>query len=253
MNGEDSAKPAISLPNFSGPLDLLLQLVREEQLSIWDIPVARVCDQYQAALRRMDELDLEVAGEYLVCAAWLLLLKSRSLLPRRETGEEGDPQAELAARLLEYGKVKDVAAGLAGIEELRRGIAAVRLARGLGEVDEPELVLEDVDVLMLARAMTEVLERHRREHPSAMELEPLRFSVREKILALFELVSAQKSFPLLSHLLTRPSRLESVTWFLAGLELVRLGVAGVHQRKAFAEVYLRATGAPLVEEALTDA
>lgn len=253
MIGEEPAKPPISLPNFTGPLDLLLHLVREQQLSIWDIPVARVCDQYQAALRQMEELDLEVAGEYLVCAAWLLLLKSRSLLPRREAGEESDPQAELAARLVEYGRVKEAAAALAGIEELRRGMAAVRVERGEDESDEAMLDLEEVDVLMLARAMTEVLERHRREHPPVMELEPLRFTVREKIVALFELVRSQRSFPLLSHLLTRPSRLEGVTWFLAGLELVRLGVAGVHQRKPFAEVYLRATGAPLIEEALTDA
>jgi len=84
-------RPAVSLPIFEGPLDLLLHLVRSNQVSIWDIPVAEICDQYHRVLLEMEELDLEVAGDYLVCAAWLTAIKSRMLLPRREgSGEERD-------------------------------------------------------------------------------------------------------------------------------------------------------------------
>jgi segregation and condensation protein A len=222
--------PAVVLPVFEGPLDLLLHLVREEKVSIWDIPIAKVCDQYHEALRQMEELDLEVAGEYLVYAAWLLVIKSRMLLPHHE-GEEKDPRQELVERW--------------------RGVEAMRLGAPAAPGDL-ELDLEDVDVVALARALREVLERHVREHPAAMQLEPIRFSVREKIVELFELVSRQRSFPLLSHLLTRPDRLESVTLLVAALELVRLRTADAHQRSPFAEIYLTPTGSPLPMDTLGD-
>lgn len=235
---------------FEGPLDLLLHLVREEKVSIWDIPIVKICDQYHEAIRAMEELDLELAGEYLVYAAWLLLIKSRMLLPRHE-GEQKDPRQELVERLIEYEKVKRAAAELGGLAELRRGVEAVRFAAPAAPEDM-ELDLEDVDVMALARALREVLERHQREHPAVLELEPMRFSVQEKIIELFELVSRQRSFPLLSHLLTRPDRLESVTLLIAALELVRLRTADAHQRQPFAEIYLTPTGAPLPMDALAD-
>jgi len=243
--------PAVVLPVFEGPLDLLLHLVREEKVSIWDIPIAKICDQYHEILRRMEQLDLEIAGEYLVYAAWLLLIKSRMLLPRHG-GDEGDPRQELVVRLAEYERVKVAAAELAGLAELRRGVEAVRFALPAAPA-EVELDLEDVDVVALAGALREVLERHVREHPAALHLDPIRFSVREKIVELFELVSRQRSFPLLSHLLTRPDRLESVTLLVAALELVRLKTAKAHQRRPFAEIYLTLTGEPLRVEGLTDA
>lgn len=254
LDGEEQAsRPAVRLPVFEGPLDLLLHLVRSNQVSIWDIPVADICDQYHQVLREMEELDLEVAGDYLVCAAWLTAIKSRMLLPRREgPGGEQDPREELVERLLEYEKVKRVAADLAGLEEVRRGMAPMRLSPPLPP-EEIELDLEDVDVLVLARALGEVVARHRRENPPALMFEPIRYSVRDKIVELFDLVKDHKSFPLLSHLLTRPERLESVTFLLAALEMMRVGVVEAHQRQSFAEIYITATGAPLTLEALDDA
>jgi len=248
---EGPPRPSVFLPNFEGPLDLLLHLVREEKVSIWDIPIARICDQYHETLRRMERLDLEVAGEYLVYAAWLLLIKSRLLLPRHE-GETKDPRQELVERLIEYEKVKAAAAELAMLVELRRGVEGVRFAAPPAP-EEVELDLEDVDVLALGRALSDVLERHAREHPASLELEPIKFSVRDKIIELFDLIGRQRSFPLLSHLLTRPDRIESVTLLLAALELVRLRTARAHQRRPFAEIYLTPTGAPLPVDALTDA
>ncbi len=247
---EEPPKPSVVLPVFEGPLDLLLHLVREEKVSIWDIPIVKICDQYHEAIRQMEELDLELAGEYLVYAAWLLLIKSRMLLPRREDDEK-DPRQELVERLVEYEKVKRAAAELGGIAELRRGVFAVRLT-GPAAPEDLELDLEDVDVLALAVALGETLARHQREHPPGLQLAPIRFSVQEKIIELFELISRQRSFPLLSHLMTRPDRLESVTLLIAALELVRLRTADAHQRQPFAEIYLTPTGAPLPMDALTD-
>jgi len=249
--GEGAPRPAVVLPVFEGPLDLLLHLVREDKVSIWDIPILRVCDQYHQALRQMEELDLEIAGEYLVYAAWLLLIKSRLLLPRHE-GEERDPRQELVERLIEYEKVKKAAAELGGLAELRRGVETVRLASPAPPAEQ-ELDLAEIDVVALAGALHDVLERHQREHPPAMQLAPIRFSVREKIVELYGLIEQQRSFPLLSHVLTRPDRLESVTLLLAALELLRLRLARVHQRRPFAEIYLTSTGKPLTLEGVPDA
>ena len=196
-------RPEVVLPVFEGPLDLLLHLVRENRVSIWDIPIARVCDQYHEALRKMEQLDFEVAGEYLVYAAWLLVIKSRMLLPRRTDDEAEDPRRDLVERLLEYEKVKGSAGELAVIAEVRRGVMAAA-------VPPPEMAaeqgveLEEVDVIMLAEALRDVVERHRREHPAGIEVAPIRFSVRDKIIELYDLVQHQPSFPLLSHFLTRP-------------------------------------------------
>jgi len=243
--------PAVVLPVFEGPLDLLLHLVRENKVSIWDIPIVTICDQYQAALRRMEALDLDIAGEYLVYAAWLLALKSRMLLPRREK-DEPDPRQELVERLVEYGRVKSAAAELAGLDEVRRGMLATVVAPGPGLAVEEEIDLSEVDVVALAQALRGVLERHRQDHPAPIEVAPMRYSVREKIAELFELVTGQKSFPFLSHMLTRPDRLEAVTFLIAGLELVRLGNVELHQRDPFAEIYLTSTGRPLHVEGLAD-
>jgi segregation and condensation protein A len=251
VGADEAPKPSVVLPVFEGPLDLLLHLVRENKVSIWDIPLAAICDQYHDAIRAMEQLDLELAGEYLVYATWLLVIKSRMLLPHHGE-EEKDPRQELVERLLAYQKVKSAAAELGGLFELRRGIESVRLPAPVA-ASELELDLEDVDVFALARALRLVMERHEREHPAAMELEPIRYSVRDKILELYEILGQQHTFPLLSHLLTRPDRIESVTLLLAALELLRLKVATAHQRAAFAEIYLTPTGTELPMEGLTDA
>ncbi len=243
--------PAVVLPVFQGPLDLLLYLVRENRVSIWDIPVATICDQYQAWLRAMEQLDLAVAGEYLVCAAWLLAIKSRMLLPRREKGE-ADPRAELVERLLAYERVKRQAAELAGLLALREGVWPVQVSLG-EEKSQGDVALEDVDVAALARAMREVMEHFRREHPPGLVLPPMRHTVQEKMQELLAFLTEERSFPLLSHMLTRPDRLEAVTCFLAALELVWLRAARVHQRLPFAEIYLTPTGYSPVLEASTHA
>ncbi len=247
----ESKGPAVILPVFEGPLDLLLFLVRENRVSIWDIPIATICDQYQAWLRAMEELDLAVAGEYLVLASWLLAIKSRMLLPKRSKGED-DPRQELVERLLAYEKVKRQAAEIAGLLSLREGVWPVRVALADGPPPE-EMALEDVDVAVLGRAMRAVLDRFRREHPPGLVLAPLRFTVAETMRTLWDLLRRERSFPLLSHMLTRPDRLEAMTWFLAALELVWLKAALVHQGLPFAEIYLTPTGNEPNWEVVADA
>ena len=120
----------VALPNFEGPLDLLLHLIREHRVDIFDIPIALIAEKYNESLAEMAALDLDIAGEFLVMAATLAHIKSRLLLPRTEAPgeageaaeEQGDPRAELVRRLLEYQKYKDVARQLAEHRLLDRDV-----------------------------------------------------------------------------------------------------------------------------------
>src|SRR5437764_5018 len=115
--------PHFKTPAFEGPLDLLLHLIRANQVDIYDIPIAEITQQYFAAMERMEALDLSVAGEYVVIAATLIEIKSRLLLPQQPLAgdeEAEDPRAELVARLLEYQQYQGTVETLRGWEELRR-------------------------------------------------------------------------------------------------------------------------------------
>ena len=114
----------VKLEIFEGPLDLLLYLIKKEELDIYNIPIARLTEQYLETLNLMELLDLEVAGEFLVMAATLMQIKSKTLLPPdpAETAEEADPRAELVRRLLEYKAFKEAAEELRGFEGKRSGI-----------------------------------------------------------------------------------------------------------------------------------
>ncbi len=134
------------LENFRGPLDLLLHLVREQEVEITEVDLSRLCDQYLTALDVMAELDINVAGEFLVLASTLLLIKSRSILPREEVdlSEELDPGDELILQLLEYRKFKSLALELGH----RAAERALRHPRGASEVPpEEQPTLEEVSPL----------------------------------------------------------------------------------------------------------
>ena len=161
----------VKLAMFQGPLDLLLHLIREHQLDILDIPMAKITDEYLRYLALMQELDLDVAGEFLVMAATLIHIKSKMLLPPEETAEgeeveEPDPRAELVTRLLEYKKFKEAAQtlGLLEAEQLlvhRRGAPAMDL-----EVEGPL----QVSMFELLRAFRDILQRT--DAPTPIEITP---------------------------------------------------------------------------------
>ena len=157
----------IKLENFEGPLDLLLHLIKQNEVSIHDIPIALITAQYLATLELMQELDLDVAGEFLLMAATLIHIKSKMLLPRPETaagveGEEEDPRDALVRRLLEHQKFK-AAAGLLHEREQLRSAQWLRpdgrVAEIAGDEYEPEL---EVDLFSLLAAFQAVVERARR-------------------------------------------------------------------------------------------
>jgi len=232
----DAALPVV-LPVFEGPLDLLLHLIRKNQLSIYDIPIAQICDQYHGYLRAMQELDLEIAGEFLWMAAWLLQLKSKMLLPQPEEGEE-DPRSELVERLLEYRRVKELASILYDSHVVRRCLWEPALGTHLGG-EELELDWEDVDLRRLALTYLQVMERHAAAHPSPLTVLPLRFRVEDAMQHLYARVCESGLMPLLRHIHTRPDPEEVVVLVVATLELVRLGGVCAEQERQFAEIYLR--------------
>ncbi|HEX9162039.1 MAG TPA: segregation/condensation protein A, partial [Thermoanaerobaculia bacterium] len=140
----DESAYKVTLPSFHGPLDLLLHLIRKNEVDIYDIPIALITDQFNAYLDAMEELDLEVAADYIYMAALLIHVKSKMLLPRDETtGEEiEDPRQELVDRLLEYQRFKSVAESFAELDVLRMGMWSrkpVQLPGEDAEIDMSEV------------------------------------------------------------------------------------------------------------------
>ena len=227
-----SAACSVHLPIFEGPLDLLLHLIRANEVEITDLPVARVAEQYLEYLDLMRELRLDVAAEYLVMAATLAWIKSRLLLPTDEEAEEeaGDPRAELIARLLEYQRFKEAAEELEGRPRLGRDVFA---PAGAELEPEPESEREiEVGILELIEALRRVLRET--DAPAAFhEVVTERVTVRERMVAVIdalenaEMVEFDELFRAPDG--GRPTRTLVVATFLAILELARMATLRIFQ------------------------
>ncbi len=244
------ALPPIDIPAFSGPLDLLLHLIRIQEVEITDIPIAQITEQYTAYLDAMRELDLDVASDYIALAAELIYIKSRMLLPRAPGEPEEDPRAELARRLLEYEKFKRSAETLHAIDTLRGGL----WPRPPTEVPRAEDSDETLEVSMfdLIETFRRVTDQYRLAHPPALAIHQLRFSVRDKMIELLERLDEARTMPLLDFLGRMQYRAEAVTAFLACLELIRLGVVRAFQARPFAEIHASRTELPFSADAIRD-
>lgn len=233
--------PPIAIAAFAGPFDLLLHLIRVNEVSITDIPIAEITEQYTAYLDTMRELDLDIASEYVAMAAELIYLKSRMLLPRPPGVVEESPLEDLARRLAEYERYKNAAENLHEIDALRAGLwSRPRTA----PPPSPDGETLEVSLFDLIGAFREVTERYRLAHPPALEIRHQRFSVREKMEELLARLDEKRTLPLLDFLGAMQFRAEAVTAFLATLELVRLGVARAFQRTAFGEIHVTRTDIP---------
>lgn len=241
----------VQLPVFEGPLDLLLHLIRINQVEITDIPVATICDQFHEYLRLMEELDLDVAAEYIYEAALLIQLKSKLLLPRPQLAEgepEEDPRQELVQRLLEYRRLKEAAQSLAEVDRLRQGVWT-RRRQDWRPSDEEQVDLEEISLFDLLSAFRGVLERYDREHPEPVTLPGESFPVRGQFDRLLAALEPGRPFDLLADLRSRSCRAEAISAFLAVLELARLSLVRVHQ-SASGEISLFRTTRELGAEEL---
>ncbi len=196
----------------------------------------------------MEELNLDIAGEYVYEAALLIHLKSRLLLPQTDGDDDEpteDPRQELVERLLEYRRIKEAAQSLAETHELRRGMWTRSVdRRDLGVDEEATVDLGEVSLHSLLGALKQVLTRYDHEHPDPLLLEREVFSVRDQFDRLLQELSAGRPFDLLAYLHQRETRGEVVAAFLAVLELARLHLVRLHQTDAGEILLHRTTRVP---------
>jgi segregation and condensation protein A len=234
--GGDELK--IVLGEFAGPLDLLLYLIRQEQVSIYDIPVARITNEYLRDLRLMQELDIAVAGDFLVMAASLIEIKSKMLLPpdplAKSEDEAEDPRAELINQLLEHQKFKEAAQMLWSRVTVEQAI----FHRGELETDKnnPEV---SVGVFDLLKVFQEIVARQREE--VLLEIERDEITMTEMLERLRNMVMSAGELNLRVYFERASSRRELVLAFLSVLELVRTTEISLIQRETFGEIIARAS------------
>ncbi len=230
----------IVLDAFEGPLDLLLYLIRRQNLDVLDIPVAMITAQYLEYIRLMDTLRLELAGEYLVMAAWLAEIKSRLLLPKMadEEGDEHDPRAELARRLQAYAQVRIGARELDNLPRVARDIwpATARVEDYEAPQPAPPPLRELLVALQDLLSRAELLRAH------TISREPL--SVRERMSRVLEFLRERRSSGLLELWVREEGRGGLIVTFLAVLELTRNGILNVVQPVPYGPIELRLAGAP---------
>ena len=229
----------VKLEIFEGPLDLLLYLIKRDEIDIYDIPIEHITRQYLGYLEAFKILDLDIAGEFVVMAANLIYIKSRSLLPvhqqpPEEGAEEEDPRWELVRQLLEYKKFKDAAAQLGEREAVQRAIFS-RMP------EEPEFQGErpiaEVSIFDLINAFQKVLKRVNKTE-DLREIFEENFTVSDKIEFLLKLTGTGVALKFTELFAGAASRTEIVVTFLALLELIRLKQIRVAQGELFGEIKL---------------
>ncbi len=225
----------IKLEIFEGPLDLLLYLIKREELSIHDISITKITEQYLEYLGMMEILDLDIAGEFLVMAATLMQIKSKMLLPPDPEGietEEADPRAELVKRLLEYKAFKEAAERL-HFRELERSKLFTRVGVE-PEANENDLSLLDVSIFDLISAFANVLKGIPKDE--FHEVVKDEFSVAEKVHEVLHRLAKHSSIYFSSLFKQAKSKIEAITTFLALLELVRVKEILLRQDTHFGDI-----------------
>lgn len=231
-----------SLPVFEGPLDLLLHLIKENKIDIYDIPIVEITHQYLLYIELMKELNLDIAGDFLVMAASLIHIKSRMLLPVDEEAQEEpaeDPRAELVKRLLEYQAFKDSSIQLRQREELWKNV----FFRPIAEVDdvlyEEEPLLIEANVFDLITAFQKLLARAPQH---AVEISRETLTITDKITHIIERIEKEDAIQFESLFDADYTRTTLIVTFLALLEIVRLGLARIYQERSFVQIWILKPG-----------
>lgn len=236
----------IKLNHFEGPLDLLLHLIRELEVDIYDIPISEVTHQYMMHLRQMKELELDVAGEYLVMASTLMAIKSHWLIPRIEPEAEAedefyeDPREDLTQRLLEYQLYKDASEELRKQEEDRK-LFLTREAADLSDLQHDVPLAEgQVSLTDLLRAIVRIERHEKRRQPTFASIEAEEMSIDEKM---DDIINKLRLYPhqmtAFSSLLEKANRSDVVTSLLAILELMKEQRITAFQESSDAEILIR--------------
>ncbi len=229
----------VQLEIFEGPLDLLLHLIKKNEVSISDIPIAAITEQYLATLELMQNLNLDVAGEFLVMAATLIHVKSRMLLPAGDDEpdeDEGiDPREDLVRRLLEYQRFKDAAAELEQRELLTRDVF-VRSTSSTEEASAPGF--REVSLFELLTALRRVIERLPKDNVHEVVLEKI--TMREKMTLILDILRAGERVIFEALFSAVKSRMEIIVTFLAMLELVKMRAIRIFQEALNGPIHIEA-------------
>ncbi|HEX7027491.1 MAG TPA: ScpA family protein [Gammaproteobacteria bacterium] len=228
----------VILEAFAGPLDLLLYLIKRQNLDILDIPIADITRQYMDYINMMEILKLELAAEYLVMAAMLAEIKSRMLLPRPTSDtDEDDPRAELVRRLQEYERFRQAAEDIDSLPRMERDLHQASAEPPLIEQEKP---LPDLKLQELLLAFRDVLRRAEMFSHHHIQREPL--SVRERMSIVLSSLKPNVFVPFTSFFKVEEGRMGVVVTFLAILELIKEGMLDVVQSEPFAPIHIKAAG-----------
>ncbi len=229
----------VFLETFEGPLDLLLYLIKRQNLDILDIPIAEITRQYMEYVELMKEMRLELAAEYLVMAAMLAEIKSRMLLPRpqSEDGEDDDPRADLIRRLQEYERYKQAAEALDALPRVGRDVFETRVLAPYAEAVkvQPTVTVDD-----LISAMRDVLARAEMFSHHHVRMETL--SVRERMSIILGAVKGDEFIEFSSMFTPQEGRQGVVVTLLAVLELIKDSLIELVQSRPFGPIHIKATG-----------
>ncbi len=231
----------IKLDNFEGPFDLLLYFIKRDEINIYDIPIAKITDEFLKYVRLMKILDLDIAGEFIVIAASLMQIKIQMLLPRDPENSDlelDDPRLPLVQKLLEYKQFKEAAKDLSNLEKSQR----YTFYRQLYEVDYQMAInlngvqYKNATVFDLLSAFGKILER-KKNHDNSHIIPLINISVEEKILMIKSLLSRQKKFSFNKIIKDEPRQIIVVT-FLALLELIKSGLIIALQSNSFDDIII---------------
>ncbi|HCN19647.1 MAG: hypothetical protein A3C38_07670 [Planctomycetes bacterium RIFCSPHIGHO2_02_FULL_50_42] len=222
MNAE-TTEYKVELDVYNGPMDLLLYLIKKEEVDIYDIPIARITDQYMAYMGLLEVLEPALVGDFMVTASTLMYIKSQMLLPNPPEEKEEDPRWELVRQLLEYKRFKEAASALGGMREAMAMRTTRRVETKIGpppgEVDE-HLSLEDMSAWELLGFFTRLMRETLQDVPTTITIEEI--PIEEFMEIILERLSVMESFHFLDLFPEIRSRLELIGAFLALLELMRL-------------------------------
>jgi segregation and condensation protein A len=225
----------IKIPVFEGPFDLLLHLIRENKIDIYDIPISLITGQYLAYLEIMKELNLEIAGDFLVMAATLIQIKSRMLLPPDEEAsaeELEDPRRELVQRLLEYQRYKEAAVDFRMKED---EWLKVFHREPLSSEDEGELYLFDLSLFDLVDAFKKILDK---APPEIVSITRETMTVKDRMSTIMEILEEHEAVRFEDLFREGITRIYLIITFVALLELIRLGLLRAYQEKDFGNIWV---------------
>lgn len=236
----------IKIPVFEGPFDLLLHLIKEAKIDIYDIPIALITRQYLQYIEMMKELNLEIAGDFLVMASTLIHIKSRMLLPPDEETpleEQEDPRLELVQKLLEYQTFKDAASTLREREDEWKKV----FSKAPPSDEDEELYLIDVNLFDLMSAFKKLLET---VSPDIITITKETLTVKDRMSVIMEMIEGLDAMRFEEIFKGSRTRMHLIITFVSLLELIRLGLVKAYQEKEFGNIWIinPSKQAPIVSE-----